>query len=126
MSTILDSLQFTNNQRPKYTKYELSRQVIAKRASEDMSIDDFSRKYDVDPQIVEEIEEAQVAFDAEIFNACSKILNKSIREIVAMEEDDLSTMNFRTNSKSKDLMDTVELANTLFHEMIMQQKIRAL
>ena len=68
-------------------------------------------------------------FQSEIYpylvsiKACSYILNISLDDLIAVEEDEAPS--FRTSNDSAEVRSTFEKANYIFDEIIMQKKISA-
>lgn len=129
MKTIWDYVKFSPNKRPAYTKYEIAKLIREKRCKSNLTSDEFAEKYDTDPSIIECIEKAQRNFNMNIYNICSKILNKSIKELTRFDEEELElNLSFRKEgsvAEDKEAIETVNMANFLFNEMVMQQKLNA-
>jgi len=125
MATILDSIVFDPCQRPAYTKYELSKKVAEKRSASELSIEEFSKRYDVSSSVVSSIEKGKQSFDVSMYKACSVILELDIDELLRTDKEDIGCVRFRAEEVSNDTLDTVRLANVIFNEMVMQRKIRA-
>lgn len=125
MATIWDNVVFDPCQRPAYTKYELSKMVAEKRFSLGLNIEDFSILFGIPSQIVASIEEAKRSFNVPMYKVCSAILGMDMNEILRTDQEDIGCVEFRTNEVSKDALNTVHLANVIFNEMVMQQKISA-
>ena len=125
MATIYETIKYDDCQRPKYTPFELSSLVKMKRREENLDQYSFAKKYDVEAQSLIEIEEIKQSFSPNLYLACCKILNMSIEEITGTEEDDLSCASFRASADTDNIQKTVNLANFLFNEIIMQKRINA-
>jgi len=123
MASIFNTVTFNDCQRPIFTSYELSKKVKEKRKLENLSIDEFSKKYDVDSDLLIQVEEAKRSFSPKLYKLCSKVLNLSIDELTAVEKDDLCDASYRASADNNGVLNTVELANKLFNEIIMQKKI---
>lgn len=123
MATIFDFVSLDDSKRPVYTSYELSKAVKEKRKNENLDVHEFALEHDADVVMLEQIEEASRVFTPDMYRACAKILNISIDEIVKVENDDLSLTSFRTTDGSEKINCTVNLANKIFNEIIMQKKI---
>jgi transcriptional regulator with XRE-family HTH domain len=125
MATIYETIKYNDCQRPKYTPYELSSLVKNKRQQENLDQFNFAKRYDIEIQSLIEIEEIKQSFSPNLYIACCKILNMSIVDIIEIEKDDLSCVSFRASTKSDNMQKTVDLANFLFNEIIMQKRINA-
>ena len=125
METIYETIKYDDCQRPKYTPFELSSLVKMKRQEENLDQFSFAEKYDVEMLSLIEIEEIKQSFSPNLYIACCKILNMSIEEITSTEDDDLSCASFRASADSDNMQKTVNLANFLFNEIIMQKRINA-
>lgn len=126
MATIYETIKYDDCQRPKYTPFELSSLVKMKRREENLDKYSFAEKYGVEVQSLIEIEEIKQSFSPNLYLACCKILNMSIEEITSVEEDDLSCASFRAFADTDNMQKTVNLANFLFNEIIMQKRINAI
>lgn len=111
--------------RPVYTSYELSKQIKNKRREENMNVREFAMKYQVSEKIIEQIEDGTRSFSPQLYKACAKILELSLEQILEEDIDNLDIVNYRTTENNSGILDTVELANTIFNEVIMQKKISA-
>jgi DNA-binding XRE family transcriptional regulator len=125
MATIYETIKYNDCQRPRYTPNELSSLVKNKRQQENLDQFNFAKKYDIEIQSLIEIEEIKQSFSPNLYIVCCKILNMSIEDITGIENDDLSCASFRASAKSDKLQKTVDLANFLFNEIIMQKRITA-
>lgn len=107
------------NARNKYTKYELSKMVKDKLVESNLSKKDFADKYQVKIKHLDYILEAKVSFDIHIMRTISKILNMSIKALCAEEYDNFPDIS----NESKEVQETVNLANCIFNEIIMMHKV---
>lgn len=104
----------------KYTKYELSKLVKDKFKQSNLSKDEFCKEFNITKEMLESILVAKISFSKKILNICAIILDKSVSELISQEQDSYVTVKFKTEEKTKT---TFELANLLFDEIIMQDKI---
>jgi len=123
MATIWDYVDFNSCQRPAFTKYELSKKVKEKRSASGLSIEEFSKKYSIPVSLLVSIEEAKRSFNIPMYETCSKILEMDLNELLKTVQEDLSCINFKLGKVHEATWRTVEMANVLFNEMIMQHKI---
>lgn len=112
-------------QRPVYTVNELSNLVKNKRGNENLSQVEFAKKYDIDLNILEQIEDAKQSFDPDLYIECCKILDMSIEEITKVEKDDINCASYRADMEISELHNIISMANYLFNEIIMQKRIKA-
>lgn len=128
MKTIWDNIEFSPNKRPAYTKYEISKMIRNKREELGLTKEELAEKYDTDPSIIEIIELAKRNFNMNIYNICAKILGKSVQELIKFDEEELELCvslrneGFDVDGKAKE---TVDIANYLFNEIVMQHKINS-
>jgi len=123
MATIFDYLFKSDCQRPVYTSYELSNLVKEKRKQEDMSIEEYAQKFNVDTELLSKIENIKGTFTPKMYRACSVILDLSIEDILEVESDEIEVASYRADTNSSEVSKTVQFANQLFSEIIMQRKI---
>lgn len=123
MADIYQFVKKSNNCRPSYTSYELSRNVREKRSREEIGEAEFASKYGVTIEVLQKIEEGSSSFSPKLYKACGKILGLSTEELLAEINDDMTAANFRANGNDRNVQETFELANMLFNEIIMQKKI---
>lgn len=103
----------------KYTKYELSKLVKDELEKSNLSKEEFCEEFNIKREMLESILAAKTSFDKRILRNVSIILNKSIDELISKEQDSCITVKFKTEEAKA----TFELANLLFDEIIMQDKI---
>lgn len=103
----------------KYTKYEISKLVRDKFKQSNLSKEEFCKEFNITREMLESILISKTSFDKRILRNASIILNKSIYELVSKEQDSCITIKFKTEETKT----TFELANLLFDEIIMQDKI---
>lgn len=123
MATIWNYVDFSPYQRPAFTKYELSKKIKEKRVASGLSIEEFSKKYDIPVSLLVSIEEAKRCFNVPMYEACSKILEMDLDELLKTDQEDLCCTNFRSREVNDSTWETVRIANILFNEMVMQHKI---
>lgn len=123
MADIYEFVKKSDNRRPVYTSYELSKMVREKRKDENLTISEFAIKYGTDDKMVEEIELGSCSFSPKVYRVCGSILNLSSEELLAEVIDDEATANFRTSDRGEGVESTFKMANMLFNEIIMQKKI---
>lgn len=124
MATIWEKVDFNPYERQSYTKYELSHMVIKKREELGLTVEELSKKFEIQLDILRAIEEAKRSFNVPMYRACSKILGMSIDEILKKDAEKVQDVSYRkASSKTNECVnETVELANCIFHEMVMQHK----
>lgn len=125
MATIWNNVTFDPCQRPAYTKYELSKMIKAKRNESGLGIDDFSIQYNVPTTIITSIEEAKRCFNASMYKACSTILGLDLDELLRFDQEDIGCVKFRTDEVNEETLHSVNLANLIFNEMVIQHKLSA-
>lgn len=117
----LEMFDMNSNTRPKYTKYEISKLVKDKFKQSNLSKDEFCKEFNITKEMLESILTAKISFSKKILNICAIILDKSVSELISQEED--SPIAFRSGEINEDTKETCEIANYLFNEIIMQDKI---
>lgn len=115
--TIWDNINFSAYKRPKYTKYEISNLVKTKRKEEDLNTKDFVQKYEIEECMLLDIEKCTRSFNVRIYRACSKILGLTVAGLVSYDSEE------PIHCENKDVQETVNVANEIFNEIIMQHKI---
>lgn len=123
MADIYEFVKKSNNSRPLYTSYELSKKVKDKRISEEIDVSEFALKYNVPLDVLLKIEEGSCSFSPKIYKACGQILGLATDELLSEINDDVAAANFRSDGNDANVQGTFELANMLFNEIIMQRKI---
>lgn len=117
----LEMFDMSSNTRPKYTKYEISKLVKDKFEKSNLSKDTFCEELNITKEMLESILTAKRSFNKKVLNICAIILDKSVSELISQEED--SAIAFRSGETNENTKETCELANSLFNEIIMQEKI---
>ena len=123
MADIYEFVKKSNNRRPVYTSYELSKMVRDRRKDSGQSISEFALKNEVDENILKQIELGSCSFSPKIYRVGGNILGLSSKELLAEFIDDIEAVNYRANDNGKGVQETFEMANMLFNEIIMQKKI---
>jgi transcriptional regulator with XRE-family HTH domain len=123
MANIWNFVQFKPSERPKYTRYELAKMVSDKRNNLGLKIEEFSREIGIETNLLRDIENASRSFNAVIYQAISKILEMSPEELLVKDCDNTQSISFRSKEMNKEIETTVKLANLLFDEIVMQEKI---
>ena len=109
------------NRRPKYTKYEIAKLVKQELEKSELSLSEFSEKSNIDEKVLSDILSAKRSFNKKILNAVSVILNLTIEELLSEEID--TAPAFRSQDIKTNTVETIDIANLLFNEIIMQKKI---
>lgn len=122
MNMVLENNKVQLNQRPAYTRYELAKLVKDKRNSEYKTREQFAAQYGISVTLLNNIENASRAFNVPMYRACSIILNKSIEELTATVVDK-EEHDYRANQLSTEVTTTVDFANMIFSEIVMQHKL---
>ncbi len=123
MADIYEFVKKSDNRRPVYTSYELSKMVRDKREKEGSGILEFAAEYGIDEKMLADIEAGERSFSPEIYKICGSILGLSSEELLAEYIDDEKAANYRTGDSGSGVQATFDMANMLFNEMIMQKKI---
>jgi transcriptional regulator with XRE-family HTH domain len=125
MATIWDYVEIDPCQRPAFTKYELSKKIKEKRVASGLSVEEFSQQYGISAYLLVSIEEAKRSFNVPMYEACARILGMELDELLKTDQEDLGCVRFRSGKVHEVTWKTVEMANVLFNEMVMQHKISA-
>lgn len=123
MADIYEFIKKSNNRRPVYTSYELSKMVRDKRKKSGLGVSEFAASHEINENILKEIEKGECSFSPKIYRICGDILNLSSEELLAEFVDDEEVVNYRASDNEVGVQDTFEMANMLFNEIIMQKKI---
>ena len=123
MADIYEFVKQSNNSRPLYTSYELSKMVKDKRANEGTSIPEFAGYFGIPEDELILIEDGNCSFSPKMYKECGNILGLSSQELLAEIIDDVSAANFHTTGNDESVQGTFAVANKLFNEIIMQKKI---
>ena len=96
MADIYKFVKKSNNSRPLYTSYELSKNVKDKRIGEGISEAEFASKYGITMELLQRIEEGNSSFSPKLYRVCGKILGLSTEELLSEINDDMRmTVMFR-------------------------------
>ncbi|MCR4436136.1 MAG: helix-turn-helix transcriptional regulator [Clostridiales bacterium] len=125
MATIWNYVGIDPCQRPAFTKYELNKKIKEKRVASGLSVEEFSQQYDISAALLVSIEEAKRSFNVPMYEACARILGMELDELLKTNQEDLDCVRFKSGEVHKATWKTVEMANVLFNEMVMQHKISA-
>jgi transcriptional regulator with XRE-family HTH domain len=123
MAPIWNFVEFKPSERPKYTRYELAKMVKEKRESLGLLPDQMAEAHGITVTLLNKIEGASRLFNATMYNAVSSILKIPVESLLEKETDDLDAISFRASEQNPELEETVRIANMLFDEIIMQEKI---
>jgi transcriptional regulator with XRE-family HTH domain len=123
MANIWNYVEFKPSERPKYTRYELAKMVKELRESLGLLPDEMAENYGITSALLNKIEGATRLFNVAMYKAVSSILEIPVEALLEKETDDLTTVSFRADEQSSKVEETVRLANMLFDEIIMQEKI---
>lgn len=119
MSTILDNISFSCYQRPTYTNYELSAMIREKRLKMGLSIEQFASFYNTTRRILIAIEMCSRSFNYSLYKLCSDMLEIPLNDLLKFDVDTKPNVN----NISKQARETIDVANEVFHEMVMMHKI---
>lgn len=117
MGDIFEYINQSDNIRPKYTDYEIRELIRQKLLASGLSKEKFLRKYNISFELFNDLIGENKMFTKEMLYKSAEILEVDIDELVEEYEDDLSSFSDAFNNK------TFVVANKLFNEIIMQEKI---
>jgi ribosome-binding protein aMBF1 (putative translation factor) len=123
MANIWNYVQYNSSERPKYTRYELAKMVRDKRHQLGVEIEELAQNVGIESKLLQSIEDAARSFNVIMYKAISKILEMSTEELLMKEKDNLDSVSFRSNEMNGKIEETVKMANLLFDEIVMQEKI---
>lgn len=124
MTTIIEKIKIGPSERVKYTRFELAKKVREQRESLNLSIEDVAEKYEVDVSFWNSIEKASRIFNVKIYNIIEDFLQLNQDELLAREVDDMTTISFLlSDEESTEIEKTIEFANLIFDELVLQEKI---
>lgn len=119
MSNIYQFVSKSDNRRPLYTSYELSKMVRDKRFASGLTILEFATQYNINSDTLMEIELGMCSFSPKMYKICGKILNLTTEDLLAeIVDDEIIQCSIHNN-----IQDTFNKANMIFNEIIMQKKI---
>ncbi|WP_255551426.1 helix-turn-helix transcriptional regulator [Sporosarcina sp. E16_8] len=94
------------------------------RISRGLTIPEAATNIGIDLSLWESIENGSRALNTKSFALIGLVLNMTQEELLAEENDDLGMIAFRTTNKGNaEIIKTIEMANLIFDEIIMQEKI---
>ncbi|MCK6075376.1 XRE family transcriptional regulator [Paenibacillus silvae] len=123
MANIWDSIQFNPSERPKYTRFELAKLVRDKRTSLGLTHSELSSQFGGNENLWESIEAASRAFNVRIYTAIGAFLGMSTKELTSKDVDNIEAISFRANETNEEINKAIQIANLIFDEMVMQEKI---
>ncbi|ARJ38029.1 hypothetical protein SporoP8_03440 [Sporosarcina ureae] len=94
---------------PKYTQYQLSKLVNSKLNSMDFSLRDVASLYSVEEELVLDILGEQVRFKAKHYQVVSKIIGKSVDEL--LQDEEVKPISFRSVHDKEDDEITNKISN---------------
>ena len=109
------------NRRPRYTKYEISKLVRQKFQDSKLSASEFCMEFDIQERMLEDILNAKRSFNRKLLSASAIILGLDIKELISEDVD--ASPAFRSEEIKDDTIEAFNIANLLFNEIIMQNKI---
>lgn len=113
MADIFDCIKVSDNIRPKYTSYEIIYKIKEKQKQSGLSLEEFCAKYNLTLEEYEKLISCKGVFNWKIYYKCAEILKVNVGELLEELTDDIPTFDDNT----------FLLANKLFNEIIMQEKI---
>ncbi|MDI0267794.1 hypothetical protein QIW52_17530 [Clostridioides difficile] len=111
------------NRRLRYTKYEISKLIKEKFKKSNLNLNEFCQIYNINKKTLIDICEAKISFDKGVLSICSIILKKDIEELLS-EDIDEERVILENGKINKITAKSYNLANVLFNEIIMQNKIQ--
>lgn len=125
--TIFDKIQSNPFERPRYTRFELAKLVQERRKELNLSIDEVSKNYDVEVSFWQSIESGSRAFNVKVYKIIGDFLNMSKDEMLAKDVDNIDSLSFRTSDENNpEIQEAIQIANIVFDEMVMQEKIASI
>lgn len=113
MADIFNCVKVSDNIRPRYTSFEIIYMVKEKQKQSGLSLEEFCAKYNLTLEGYEKLISYRGVFNWKIYYACAKILEVDVGELLEELTDDVPDCDDKT----------FILANKLFNEIIMQEKI---
>lgn len=113
MADIFDCVKISDNTRPKYTSYEIIYKIKEKQKQSGLSLEEFCAKYNLTLEGYEKLTSYKGVFNWKIYYKCAEILKVNVGELLEEYIDDVPASDDKT----------FLLANKLFNEIIMQEKI---
>ena len=113
MADIFDCIKVSDNIRPKYTSFEIIYMIKEKQKQSGLSLEEFCAKYNLTLEGYEKLISYRGVFNWKIYYKCAEILGVNVGELLEEYIDDVPASDDKT----------FLLANKLFNEIIMQEKI---
>ena len=113
MADIFDCVKVSDNIRPRYTSYKIIYMIKEKQKQSGLSLEEFCAKYNLTLEGYEKLISYKGVFNWKIYYKRAEILEVNVAELLEELADDIPASDDRT----------FLLANKLFNEIIMQEKI---
>ena len=113
MADIFNFVEQSANTRPKYTSYEIIYMIKEKQKQSGLSLEEFCSKYNLTLEGYEKLISYKGVFNWKIYYKCAEILEVNVGKLLEEYIDDVPASDDKT----------FLLANKLFNEIIMQEKI---
>lgn len=113
MADIFNFVEQSDNTRPKYTSFEIIYLIKEKQKQSGLSLENFCAKYNLTLEGYEKLISYRGVFNWKIYYKCAEILGVNVCELLEEYIDDVPASDNKT----------FLLANKLFNEIIMQEKI---
>lgn len=113
MADIFDCVKVSDNIRPRYTSYEIIYMIKEKQKQSGLSLEEFCEKYNLTLEGYEKLISCKGVFNWKIYYKCAEILEVNVDKLLEEYIDDAPASDDKT----------FLLANKLFNEIIMQEKI---
>lgn len=113
MADIFDCVKVSDNIRPRYTPYEIIYMIKERQKQSGLSLEEFCAKYNLTLEGYEKLISYKGVFNWKIYYKCAEILEVNVDKLLEEYIDDISVSNDKT----------FLLANKLFNEIIIQEKI---
>ncbi len=113
MADIFDCVKVSDNTRPKHTSFEIIYMIKEKQKQSGLSLENFCAKYNLSIKEYEDLTAYKGIFNKKMYYKCAEILEVTVGELLEELIDDIPACDDKT----------FLLANKLFNEIIMQEKI---
>ena len=113
MADIFNFVEQSATTRPKYTSFEIIYMIKEKQKQSGLSLEEFCAKYNLTLEGYEKLISYKGVFNWKIYYKCAEILEVNVDKLLEEYIDDISVSNDKT----------FLLANKLFNEIIIQEKI---
>lgn len=123
MKTIWDKIRHNPSERPKYTRFELGVLVRKKREKLSLSQRELAENYGFTEKMIDCVEKGSCAFNVRIYSFICTFLEMTQKEVLEKEIDDMKLIKQSLNNTNNEIRKTVKLANEIFNEIVMQEKI---